>query len=172
MSSPEKPEESAIRLLPGLLTIMLALGLGGGIFNLQNAELTQENSEVITEEPAASTPEPTETPTEESESSSEPSTSTPALSDDLEAALFDAEFYFTENYYCRAELIRLLESEGYTTNAATYGVDSLGANWLEEAYGAAYVLYYSQDYTYEETIDTLYALGCTQEEVDYAVSGL
>jgi hypothetical protein len=107
-----------------------------------------------------------------SESSSSSSSSDSSLNDNTEAALVEAELYFAERYYCRDQLIDLLEYDGFTNRAATEAVDSLNADWLEEAAGAAYSLYSSEGYTYDETLNTLYAYGCTQEEAEYGVSGL
>jgi hypothetical protein len=151
---------------------MIAVGLGGGFVNYSIAVALQDQYEEVVEEPVASTPEPiqSDSGSDSESSSSNTGSSNSSLNDDREAAAIEAKIYFDENYYCRAELIYQLEYDGFTNDAAVYGVDSLGADWLFEAMGKA-DWFEIEGYTYEETLDELYAAGCTQEEAEYAVSG-
>lgn len=173
MKGPADSKKSFFPMVPVLILVMLTFVVGGSFVNQQNVVAVQQENEEATEDLAPSTPEPTESESgAESSSTNETETTNSSLNDDLEAALFEAQFYFDENYYCRAELISLLESDGFTSNAAVYAVDSLGADWLEEAAGKAYFWFESEGYTYEEVEVFLDSVGCTQQETDYALSGL
>lgn len=164
---------SALPFTPIVFILWMLFIAGFTVVNQQIELSSQGQYEETTSDSENNALDPTESDSGgDAESSSSSSSSDSSLNDNSDAALVEAELYIAESYYCRDQLIDLLEYDGFTNRAATEAVDSLNADWLEEAAGAAYYWYATEGYTYDETLNALYEYGCTQEEAEYGVSGL
>jgi hypothetical protein len=71
-----------------------------------------------------------------------------------------ADWYLSGIYMSRLGLIDQLEWEGFSTDEATYGTDSTGADWYSQAYGKAVELMaegYTEQEAYEYLLNDYYA---------------
>lgn len=173
-----------VPIVPTLLAIVFTFGLVGNFLSPVNSEAVEDNSSTTIETEETNTPSPTNSSSgsgsssdsdssgDEGGNSSGTDSSDSGANEDFDAASVEAQSYYEQAWYCRAELIQQLQVDGFTYNAAVYGVDSLGVDWLEEASGKAWSLFEDNYYTYEEMIAELINVGCTLEEAEYGAAGL
>ena len=74
--------------------------------------------------------------------------------------------------FSRKGLIEQLEFEGYSTEAATIAVDSLGVDWNEQAAKCAENYLDLMSFSRSGLIDQLIFEGFTREEAEYGVSAV
>ena len=94
--------------------------------------------------------------------------------DDYDAAAVDAADYLNALPFSYSGLISQLEWEGYSTEVATYAVDTCGADWSEQAVlaGQMALQYLDSDLSAEELYDYMIADGFTEDEAYYALEVL
>jgi hypothetical protein len=83
-----------------------------------------------------------------------------------------AQSYFDSSWFSRNGMIEQLEYEGFAYDDAVYGVDSLGADWLEEAVGMADSYIESSWFSRIGLIEQLEYEGFSNSESQYGVDSL
>jgi hypothetical protein len=106
--------------------------------------------------------EPTTTPTPTPEP-------TPTATTGQRNALRSAETYLEIMAFSRSGLIKQLEFEGYSNEDATYAVDNVGADWLEQAARMAAGYLDLMPFSREGLIEQLIFEGFTREQAIYGV---
>lgn len=96
-------------------------------------------------------------------------TTAASVSSDYQAAVDEAASYLEYQSFSRQGLIAQLEYEGYTPQAAEYGVDNCGADWNEQALKSAETYLKYSSFSYNGLINALEFDGFTESEVTYAV---
>lgn len=114
-----------------------------GIFGVAAAAGGGTPAETAAEKPATSQSQPAEPaaevktePKTQDEPAAEPQEAEPvkpSMTRAQENAADQAESYLDMSAFSRSGLIKQLEFEGYSKSDATYGVDSVDANWTEQA---------------------------------------
>lgn len=114
---------------------------------------------------STSSSESTTTETESSDNSSSLSETISQLN-----AKLSAENYLRNLPFSRKGLIEQLEFEGFSKEDATYAVDSIDADWKEQAARAAENYLDNMPFSRQSLIDQLVFEGYTEEEAEYGVS--
>jgi hypothetical protein len=83
-----------------------------------------------------------------------------------------AQSYFESSWFSRSGMIEQLEYEGFSYDDAVYGVDSLGADWFEEAIGMADSYIESSWFSRIGLIEQLEYEGFSSSEAQYGVDSL
>lgn len=86
-----------------------------------------------------------------------------------ENALESARSYLNFSNFSRSGLIAQLEYEGYSSSAAIYAVDAVGADWFEQAVGSAASYLEYSSFSRSGLLDQLLYEGFTQAEAEYGV---
>jgi hypothetical protein len=81
-----------------------------------------------------------------------------------------AEDYLDTQSFSRSGLIKQLKFEGYSTEDATYGVDTVSPDWNEQAAKHAADYLDTQSFSRSGLIDQLKFEGFTAEQAAYGVS--
>lgn len=87
-------------------------------------------------------------------------------------ALKSARSYLSFSAFSRKGLIEQLEFEKYSTAAATYAVDNVGANWNEQAVKCAKSYLEFSSFSKQELIEQLEFEGFTQSQAQYGVNAV
>lgn len=80
-----------------------------------------------------------------------------------------ASSYLEVMSFSREGLIEQLEFDGFTTEEATVGVDSVSVDWNEQAWRSAEAYLEIMPFSRSELIDQLKFDGFTTEQATYAV---
>jgi len=117
------------RLIVGIVGVFLALCALGQLAG------NDEPAAPISAEPAASLATVTTDVSVQpvAETTTEATTEAPALTVSQENAIRKAESYLDYTAFSRSGLIEQLEYEGFSTADATFAVDSLDVDWMEQA---------------------------------------
>lgn len=122
----------------------------------------------------ASEPTATEAPAAGEAPETTATTAAPATTsaEDPEAASArgTAADYLDYSGFCRPSLIRQLEFEGYSTEAATAAVDSLGVDWLNETVRVAQNYVDFSDFSHAGLVDQLIFEGCEPDHAEQAAT--
>lgn len=121
------------------------------------------------EAPVAEAPPVTEAPTTTAPPAP-PTTKAPAESVSQKNAKRSADDYLDFQAFSRTGLINQLEFEGFSTEDATYGVDSLGADWNEQAAKKAAEYLDFQSFSRSGLVNQLQFEGFSPTEAEYGVS--
>ena len=107
---------------------------------------------------------------QESASVATPDAAAPATGATAEQqnALESAQSYLDFSHFSYAGLIDQLEFEGFTTEAATWAADNVGADWNEQALGSAQNYLDFSAFSYTGLIDQLEFEGFTTDQATYA----
>lgn len=125
-----------------------------------------EPTEPAPTEPAPTEPAPTEpAPTEPEPTESQPTE--PEVPAEYNAALDEAEDYLSIMPFSYLGLIKQLEYEGYSHEAAVYAADNCGADWFEQAVLTAKDYLDSSAFSYEGLIGQLEYEKFTSEQAKY-----
>ena len=81
-----------------------------------------------------------------------------------------AEDYLSFSAFSRSGLIDQLKFEGYSLEDATYGVDSVHANWNEQAAKSAQEYLHSSSFSHSGLVGQLEYEGFTPAQAEYGVS--
>ena len=117
-----------------------------------------EEANVVEAEPEA---EPTPEPEPE-----------PELTLGQQNAIDSAESYLSFTAFSRTGLIDQLEFEGFSTEDATFAVDSLDIDWNEQAALTAEDYLDLMSFSRQSLLDQLLFEGFTQEQAEYGVSAV
>jgi colicin import membrane protein len=109
-------------------------------------------------------------PAAESEPEAEPVDAEPVETVSQENARESAEDYLDMTAFSRSGLIEQLEFEGYSTKDATYGVDSLNADWKAQAAESAQAYLDMTSFSRDGLIEQLVFEGYTREQAEHGVS--
>lgn len=123
-------------------------------------------------EPAVVTP-VEEEPVEEEPAEQEAAPEEPAADEGTVAqqnALRSAESYLSFSAFSRTGLIGQLEFEGYSTEDATWAVDRVEVDWMEQAAKSAESYLQVSAFSRSGLIDQLVFEGFTREEAEYGVT--
>jgi hypothetical protein len=165
--------------LAALTSLLATVALIGGIAtsnqtvagDLPVAVGTSEPSESPTGEPteiATQVAEPTQTPSPAAEETTvEPSVTVSQLN-----ALGSAVSYLNISAFSRSGLIEQLEYEGYSKADATYAVDTVGANWKEQAAKSAENYLSFTSFSRSGLIDQLIFEGFSTAEATFGVDSV
>lgn len=126
-----------------------------------------QESEAVVEAEQEATPEAEAEP----EPEAEPEEAAPSSGDTTvsqQNALESAMSYLDFTHFSYTGLIDQLEYEGYSTEDATWAVDSCGADWNEQALGSAQDYLDFTSFSYTGLIDQLEYEGFTTEQATYA----
>lgn len=96
----------------------------------------------------------------------------PAMTLSQEQAKRQAESYLGFMAFSRQGLIEQLEFEGFSTEDATYGVDAVGADWMEQAAKKAQNYLDLRGFSRQGLIDQLIYEKFTQEEAEYGATAV
>lgn len=136
----------------------------GGVVADESVEEEPAQDEPAVEEPAVEEPlveEPVvEEPTE------------PALTLAQQNAVRSGESYLDFSGFSRSGLIDQLEYEGYTTEEATFAVDSIAPDWNAEAAQSAESYLEFSAFSRQELVDQLLYEGFTPQEAEFGVSAV
>ena len=83
-----------------------------------------------------------------------------------------AQSYYETSWFSRSGMIEQLEYEGFSYEDSVYGVDSLGADWFEEAIGMANSYIESSWFSRIGLIEQLEYEGFSASESQYGVDSL
>jgi hypothetical protein len=83
-----------------------------------------------------------------------------------------AQSYYETSWFSRSGMIEQLEYEGFSYDDSVYGVDSLGADWFEEAIGMADSYIESSWFSRIGLIEQLEYEGFSASESQYGVDSL
>ena len=188
----------AVWIIAGIVGLLLSLCLIGGLIALVASSdesgdglsgTTSSSTSASTTSPSESTSETTtestsstSTPTSSSSSASETSETSeePAQesSEDEESgegsvsqqnALRSAESYIEFSSFSRQGLIDQLKFEGYSTQDATYAVDAVDVDWMEQAARSAKEYLEYSPFSRQGLIDQLEYEGFTPEQARHGV---
>jgi len=123
---------------------------------------TPSPSEAVSEQPIA-TPEPTPEPTP-------PASQAPALTLSQDNAVRKGMAYLDYSAFSRKSLIDQLVFEGYSKADATFAVDYIDADWMEQAALKAQSYLDTSPFSRQGLIDQLVFEGFTQEQAVYGVN--
>ena len=147
-------------IIPGILVLLAVVsavsdGDSGGTASTSPSTTT----------PAPSAPASPATPPPEPES--EPSSS---MTRSQQNAVRSAEDYLSFTAFSRTGLIDQLKFEGYSTEDATFAVDSLDVDWREQAAKSAENYLSIMAFSRSGLIDQLVFEGFTREEAEFGVA--
>lgn len=89
-----------------------------------------------------------------------------------ENALDQAKNYLDFQSFSRPGLIKQLEFEGYSTEDATFAVDDIGVNWMEQAAKKAQEYMDAQSFSRDGLLEQLEFEGFTPEEAANGVAAV
>lgn len=99
-----------------------------------------------------------------------PAPPTPQLTVGQENALATARDYLDYSSFSRTGLIQQLEFEGYSTADATWAVDQIGADWMQQAAATAKEYMDYSSFSRSGLISQLQYEGFTPAEAEYGAS--
>lgn len=94
----------------------------------------------------------------------------PDMTADQKNALKSAENCLATTSFSHSSLIEQLESEGYSTEDATFAVDNCGADWNEQAEKKAAEYLAITPFERDELVEQLEYEGFTTEQAEHGVS--
>jgi len=147
-----------------LAIIVIAAAAGGGGAKGDTKTPTAADSQV-TGQDKADGDKPTEPKAE-----TKPEEAEPAETVSQENARESAETYLDLTAFSRSGLIKQLEFEDFSTKDATYGVDSLKADWKAQAAKSAETYLDMTSFSRDGLIEQLMFEGYTREQAEYGVS--
>jgi hypothetical protein len=163
----------------GWAAVALAtLGLGAcaqeadGVLTAPTAESTTTTERSTTTVETTTTTEPTTTTVATTTTTTAPTTTTGAESVSQANARRAAEGYLDVLPFSRQGLIEQLEFEGYSTEDATYAVDSLDVDWYEQAALMAQSYLDVMPFSRQGLIDQLVFEGFTPEEAAHGADSV
>jgi hypothetical protein len=165
------PKKESWFLRHKVLSAVLALFVIGVIASAADGGAS-EDSPVAANTPtgsasAKSSPAPTDT---SSPTPTEPTKTEPVESVSQANARQSAEGYLDYSAFSREGLIKQLKFEGYSLKDATYGADSVHANWNAQAARAAQDYLDYSPFSREGLIEQLMFEGYTRKQAEYGVN--
>lgn len=131
-----------------------------------------ETAATAVERPEAK-PEPeAEQPAVEEEPEPAPEPEEPSLTVSQEQAVISADGYLFMGGFSRSGLIGQLEYEGFSTDDATFAVDSLDVDWSEQAALSAAGYMDMGGFSAQSLLDQLLYEGFTQKQAAYGVGSV
>ncbi len=100
----------------------------------------------------------------------EPEAAEPEVPREYLNALRSAKQYLDYTAFSRDGLVRQLEFENYSNDAAQYAVDNVGANWNEQAAKSAEQYLDYTSFSRQGLVDQLVFEGFTPEQAEYGAS--
>lgn len=129
------------------------------------------SAESTPEETAEPTPEPTSEPATIAEPTPspepEPTSEAPAMTREQENAVRKAQDYLDYSAFSRTGLIDQLEYDGFSTEQATFAVDSIDVDWHAQAAQKAEDYLNYSSFSRSGLIDQLQYDGFTREQAEY-----
>lgn len=111
-----------------------------------------------------------EEPAPEPEPEPEPEPTEPAMTAGQENAIGSAENYLGFKAFSRSGLIEQLEFEGYSTEDATFAVDYVDPNWMEQAARSAEEYLDFSSFSRSGLIDQLVFEGYSREQAEHGAT--
>lgn len=161
------------RSIAGLILAVVALvtvpTINAAFFNATDIETVAEQP-AIEEAPESEPAEPEAPVVEEPEPAPEPEE--PSLTVSQEQAVISADGYLFMGGFSRSGLIGQLEYEGFSTDDATFAVDSLDVDWSEQAALSAAGYMDMGGFSAQSLLDQLLYEGFTQKQAAYGVGSV
>ena len=148
-----------------LAIIVIAAAASGGGAEPDTKTPTAADSQVTGQDKDKADGDKSTEPKAETEPEAEP-----AETVSQENARESAETYLDMTAFSRSGLIEQLEFEDFSTKDATYGVDSLNADWKAQAAKSAEAYLDMTSFSRDGLIEQLMFEGFTREQAEYGVS--